>query len=154
MLALRARTTPLVSKDRPTDPLPVLAEKMGIGHFHRHVFLCMGPDCCPPEVGDAAWQALTDTTWELKLRQVVQFHNGEPFDANAVKFSFARYVDPAIKNGYSTLLKPVTSVTSVPVPSRAVSTSTSSKLGRPMSTPCSTRIVEVDPRAVRPCQAR
>jgi peptide/nickel transport system substrate-binding protein len=57
-----------------------------------------------------SWQVVNDTTWELKLRQGVQFHNGEPFDANAVKFSFARYVDPSIKNGYATLLKPVSEV--------------------------------------------
>jgi peptide/nickel transport system substrate-binding protein len=57
-----------------------------------------------------SWKALDDSTWELTLRQGVSFHNGEPFNADAVKFSFARFVDPAIKNGYSTLLKPVTDV--------------------------------------------
>jgi peptide/nickel transport system substrate-binding protein len=57
-----------------------------------------------------SWKALDDSTWELKLRPGITFHNGEPFDANAVKFSFARYVDPSIKNGYATLLKPVTEV--------------------------------------------
>jgi peptide/nickel transport system substrate-binding protein len=57
-----------------------------------------------------SWQALDPSTWELKLRQGVSFHNTEPFNADAVKFSFARYVDPAIKNGYATLLKPVTDV--------------------------------------------
>ena len=57
-----------------------------------------------------SWKTLDDNTWELKLRQGVKFHNGEPFDANAVKFSFARYVDPSIKNGYATLLKPVSEV--------------------------------------------
>jgi peptide/nickel transport system substrate-binding protein len=57
-----------------------------------------------------SWKPIDDTTWELKLRQGVSFHNGEPFNADAVKFSFARYVDPAIKNGYSTLLKPITDV--------------------------------------------
>jgi peptide/nickel transport system substrate-binding protein len=56
------------------------------------------------------WKALDETTWELKLRQGVTFHNGEPFNADAVKFSFARYIDPAIKNGYATLLKPVSDV--------------------------------------------
>jgi ABC-type transport system substrate-binding protein len=57
-----------------------------------------------------SWKALDDATWELKLRPGITFHNGEPFDANAVKFSFARYVDPSIKNGYATLLKPVSEV--------------------------------------------
>jgi len=57
-----------------------------------------------------SWKNLDDNTWELKLRQGVKFHNGETFDASAVKFSFARYVDPAIKNGYATLLKPVSEV--------------------------------------------
>ena len=57
-----------------------------------------------------SWKAVDDSTWELKLRQGVTFHNGEPFDANSVKFSFARFVDPTIKNGYATLLKPVTEV--------------------------------------------
>jgi len=57
-----------------------------------------------------SWKTLDPNTWELKLRQGVKFHNGEPFDANSVKFSFARFVDPAIKNGYASNLKPVTGV--------------------------------------------
>ena len=52
-------------KDKPTESLPVIAEKLGIGHYQRHVFLCIGDDCCTAEVGDAAWQALKK---ELKER--------------------------------------------------------------------------------------
>ena len=37
-----------------------------------------------------AYKNLSEKVWEVKLRPNVQFHNGEPFDANAVKFSFER----------------------------------------------------------------
>jgi (2Fe-2S) ferredoxin len=43
------------------------AEKLGLGHYHRHVFLCLGPDCCAPEVGEAAWDVLKK---ELKERNL------------------------------------------------------------------------------------
>ena len=38
-----------------------------------------------------SWQAVDSTTWEFVLRRGVRFHNGEPFNAQAVKFSFERY---------------------------------------------------------------
>jgi (2Fe-2S) ferredoxin len=38
--------------------LAVIAGKFRIGSYHRHVFLCVGGECSPPEVGEAAWQAL------------------------------------------------------------------------------------------------
>ncbi|MFO0807775.1 MAG: hypothetical protein U0746_04055 [Gemmataceae bacterium] len=38
--------------------LPVVAENLGIGHYRRHVFLCIGDKCCTDEVGQAAWEAL------------------------------------------------------------------------------------------------
>ncbi len=37
------------------------------------------------------------TVWEFKLRRGIKFHNGEPFDAEAVKFSLERLVDPNLK---------------------------------------------------------
>ena len=38
--------------------LQEVAAKLGIGTYRRHVFLCMGPNCCTAEVGQAAWETL------------------------------------------------------------------------------------------------
>lgn len=40
------------------EQLEAVAAKLGIGSYHRHVFLCTGPSCCTPEEGQAAWDAL------------------------------------------------------------------------------------------------
>ncbi len=40
---------------------------------------------------------VSPTTWEIKLRKGVKFHNGEDFDAESVKFSLERLSNPANK---------------------------------------------------------
>lgn len=40
------------------------------------------------------WTLLDDTTWELKLREGITFHNGEAFDAEDVKFTLERPLNP------------------------------------------------------------
>lgn len=42
----------------PKEQLHMVAGKLGIGGYHRHVFLCTGPNCCTPEQGQAAWEVL------------------------------------------------------------------------------------------------
>jgi peptide/nickel transport system substrate-binding protein len=37
-------------------------------------------------------------TWEVKLRPGIKFHNGEPFNAEAVVFSVKRIIDPNFKS--------------------------------------------------------
>ncbi len=37
-----------------------------------------------------SWKLLSPTMWEFKLRPNVRFHNGEPFDGEAVRFSIER----------------------------------------------------------------
>ena len=43
------------------------AEKLGIGTYERHVFLCTGPNCCTPEIGMGAWEVLKKTLKEKGL---------------------------------------------------------------------------------------
>jgi (2Fe-2S) ferredoxin len=42
------------------DKLRRAAEKLGIGSYRRHVFLCVGEECCNAKEGHAAWDALKD----------------------------------------------------------------------------------------------
>ncbi len=37
-----------------------------------------------------SWEAIDDLTWEIKLRQGVKFHDGSPFTADDVVFTFTR----------------------------------------------------------------
>ncbi|HTJ56068.1 MAG TPA: ABC transporter substrate-binding protein [Devosiaceae bacterium] len=46
------------------------------------------------------WSNPDPLTWRFKLRQGVSFHNGEPFNAAAVKFTFDRALDPKFKAPY------------------------------------------------------
>jgi peptide/nickel transport system substrate-binding protein len=41
-----------------------------------------------------SWQAIGGTTWQFKLREDVTFHNGEKLNAETVKFSIERVMDP------------------------------------------------------------
>jgi peptide/nickel transport system substrate-binding protein len=44
-----------------------------------------------------SWKTLDDTTWEVKLRGGVKFHDGTPFSAKDVKATFDRVLNPENK---------------------------------------------------------
>src|SRR5439155_11470702 len=46
------------------------------------------------------WVNVNPTTWRFHLRRGVRFHNGEPFDAADVKYSFDIYADPKSRRAH------------------------------------------------------
>ena len=50
-----------------------------------------------PQLAES-WRRSTTRRWQLKLRRGVVFHNGEPFNAEAVRFTFERVLDPNQKS--------------------------------------------------------
>ena len=67
-------------------PNSVLRESIILGY---HVFDHLAArDLKTGKVGPSlatSWRTLDDTTWEVKLRQGVKFHDGSPFTARDVK---------------------------------------------------------------------
>ncbi len=57
-----------------------------------------------------SWEPVDPTTWKFVLRQGVKFHNGEKFNAEAVKLSLERIVNPDTKSAQFTYLSPVQKV--------------------------------------------
>ena len=63
-----------------------------------------------PALAAALPRLVAPTVWEFKLRPGVKFHNGEPVDAEAVKFSLERLVDPKLKLRGATPFAPISHV--------------------------------------------
>ena len=51
-----------------------------------------------------SWERLTPTKWAFDLRKDVKFHNGEPFDGEAVKFTYEMSIDPKVGAGTGYIL--------------------------------------------------
>jgi peptide/nickel transport system substrate-binding protein len=52
-------------------------------------------------------KSVSPTAWEFKLRKGVKFHNGEEFNAESVKFSVERLINPANKLRGSSSFAPI-----------------------------------------------
>src|SRR5262245_34842348 len=49
------------------ESLPAATEKLKLASIQRHIFLCLGGDCCTPEEGQATWDHLKRRLAELGL---------------------------------------------------------------------------------------
>jgi len=52
-------------QDRIREKLAEKGAEYGIGALGRHIFLCLGPDCCKSKVGEASWDFLKQRLKEL-----------------------------------------------------------------------------------------
>ena len=79
-------------------PNSVLRESIILGY---HVFDHLAArDLKTGKVGPSlatSWRNVDDTTWEVKLRTGVRFHDGTPFTAKDVKATFERVLNPENK---------------------------------------------------------
>ncbi len=48
-------------------PPPVIAARFGVGKLNRHIFLCVGPDCCAPDEGARTWDYLKTRMKQLNI---------------------------------------------------------------------------------------
>lgn len=116
-----APTVPAATSTTAPTAMPVLADKLTIGLWttfdnldpNATTFTVVGgmtmhiaetllweskPGVFDPNLA-TAWSSNADATeYTFKLRQGVKFSDGTPFNAEAVKFTFDRIVDPATKS--------------------------------------------------------
>ena len=56
------------------------------------------------------WEQVDDLTWKITLRKGIKFHNGEPVNSQAVKFSFDRINSTEIKSPHKGKLSSFTEI--------------------------------------------
>jgi peptide/nickel transport system substrate-binding protein len=56
------------------------------------------------------WENPDPTTWIFTLRKDVKFHDGEPFTAEDVKYTYDSLIDPNFKAPYASTYEPIKSV--------------------------------------------
>lgn len=66
-------------------------------NIHDTLFAPQEDASVKPRLAES-WEKVDDLTWKIHLRRDATFHNGEPVNAQAVKFSFERSFKPSLKN--------------------------------------------------------
>ena len=48
-------------------PPETMAAAFGVGKLRRHLFVCVGPDCCPADEGEKTWEYLKKRMKQLNI---------------------------------------------------------------------------------------
>ena len=83
--------------------------RMISGHMYDQI-IELGDDASLKPMLAESWQAVDELTWEFKLRPGVTFHDGTPFDAEVMKFTIERILDPDYNSLQRTYWVPVTEI--------------------------------------------
>lgn len=81
-----------------------------ISHISETLFELTPEGTIEPLLAESYEVSADGTVWTLRLRQGVTFHDGTPFNAEAVKFNIDRFLDPANAFQFRFLLNRVASV--------------------------------------------
>ena len=99
--APRGQITVALGSDVDTQDPHMHTQRMGI-IINQHIFdtlLARDTNTWQPVAHLAeSVKAINPLTWELKLRKGVKFHDGEAFNAESVRFSFERVLNPEQKS--------------------------------------------------------
>ena len=44
-----------------------MAASFGVGKLRRHLFICLGPDCCDPAAGEQSWEHIKRRMKQLSI---------------------------------------------------------------------------------------
>ena len=80
---------------------PHTFSSLPISMHHPNVFetlLARAPDGSMTNQLAESYKMVSPKVWEFKIRKGVKFSNGDPVNAEAVKFSFERILDPKMKS--------------------------------------------------------
>ncbi len=89
-----SRLEPSAPPDPSKPPPPAANVATGYGDANAPVFetlVTLAPDFTVQPLLATSWEFRAPNTWRFQLRRGVQFHNGAPFDANAVVDNARRF---------------------------------------------------------------